>query len=158
MRVYEDTSTGRPANAVQVLLAEDDPGHARLIVSNLRNSGISNRILHFENGEELLHFLELKENGDPRIDFRKAYQLLLDVRMPKLSGDKVLAQIKQHPRLRLIPVIMLTTTDDPAEVRRCFELGCNDYVTKPVDYDEFVKVIQLLGSFLQVTTVPPLVA
>ncbi|MBZ0134947.1 MAG: response regulator [Planctomycetes bacterium] len=139
-----------------VLLAEDDPGHARLIQSNLRESGIKNPIQHFEDGAALLDFLHAKSDAAPALDFTNAYVLLLDIRMPKVSGDEALAKIKEHSQLRLIPVVMLTTTDDPKEIRRCFELGCNQYVTKPVDYDQFVTVIQRLGAFLQITCVPVL--
>lgn len=83
------------------------------------------------------------------------YLLLLDIRMPKVSGEEVLRRIREHPRLRVIPVIILTTTDDPREIRRCHELGCNEYITKPVEYDQFVAVIQRLGFFLQIVRVPP---
>jgi CheY-like chemotaxis protein len=75
--------------------------------------------------------------------------------MPKVSGEEVLRRIREHPRLRVIPVIILTTTDDPREIRRCHELGCNEYITKPVEYDQFVAVIQRLGFFLQIVRVPP---
>ncbi|MCB9893715.1 MAG: response regulator [Planctomycetes bacterium] len=141
---------------MEILLAEDDTGHATLVKSNLRNVGIRNKIRHFEDGQEVLNFLSEKENGGEHIDYENAYMLLLDIRMPKVSGDEVLRQVKQNPRLQLMPVIMLTTTDEPQEVRRCHELGCNDYITKPVDYDEFVEVIRRLGMFLQIVCVPPL--
>ena len=141
---------------MEILLAEDDSGHATLVKSNLRNVGIQNKIRHFEDGQEVLNFLSEKENGGEHIDYENAYMLLLDIRMPKVSGDEVLRQVKNNPRLQLMPVIMLTTTDEPQEVRRCHELGCNDYITKPVDYDEFVEVIRRLGMFLQIVCVPPL--
>ena len=141
---------------MEILLAEDDSGHATLVKSNLRNVGIQNKISHFEDGLEVLNFLSEKENGGEHIDYENAYMLLLDIRMPKVSGDEVLRQVKNNPRLQLMPVIMLTTTDEPQEVRRCHELGCNDYITKPVDYDEFVEVIRRLGMFLQIVCVPPL--
>ncbi|MCA8916472.1 MAG: response regulator [Planctomycetes bacterium] len=146
----------RRTHTMEILLAEDDSGHATLVKSNLRNVGIQNKIRHFEDGQEVLNFLSEKENGGEHIDYENAYMLLLDIRMPKVSGDEVLRQVKNNPRLQLMPVIMLTTTDEPQEVRRCHELGCNDYITKPVDYDEFVEVIRRLGMFLQIVCVPPL--
>jgi CheY-like chemotaxis protein len=146
------------AAEIELLLAEDDPGHARLIRNKLRDSGISNNVRHFEDGQAILDFLTEKQNGGDQVDFSHAYLLLLDIRMPKVSGDEVLKRIKSDPVLRLMPVIMLTTTDDPREVRRCHELGCNEYVTKPVDYRAFTDVIRRLGLFLQIVRVPPLEA
>lgn len=140
---------------LEILLAEDDPGHARLIQSNLRDVCIQNKILHFKDGQEIIDFLWEKHNGHETVDFSQAYLLLLDIRMPKLSGDEVLKRIKEHPDLKVLPVIMLTTTDDPTEVRRCHELGCNEYVTKPVEYSSFVEVIKRVGMFLQIVRVPP---
>ena len=74
--------------------------------------------------------------------------------MPKVDGVEVLRQIKQDPELRKLPVTMLTTTDDPKEVVRCHELGCNNYITKPIEYDSFVETVRQLGFFLSVVTVP----
>src|SRR5262249_2891555 len=80
--------------------------------------------------------------------------LLLDIKMPRLDGVEVLRQLKGDPRTALIPVIMLTTTDDPREVQRCYELGCSVYVTKPVDYQAFIEAIQRRGLFLRGVRVP----
>ena len=149
--------TGKKGKAnMEILLAEDDPGHATLVKNNLRAVGIRNTIRRFEDGQSVLNCLSDKQNGTEHVDFENAYLLLLDIRMPKISGDEVLRTIKSDDRLKVIPVIMLTTTDDPHEIRRCHELGCNDYVTKPVEYDEFVEVIRRLGMFLQIVRVPPL--
>ena len=80
--------------------------------------------------------------------------ILLDINMPRLSGIEVLGHIKKDPALSAIPVIMLTTTDNPKEVDRCYELGCNVYITKPVEYDEFVEAVKRLGLFLQIVKPP----
>jgi CheY-like chemotaxis protein len=80
--------------------------------------------------------------------------LLLDIKMPRVDGVEVLRQLKADPRTALVPVIMLTTTDDPREIQRCYELGCSVYITKPVDYQSFVEAINRLGLFLQVVRVP----
>ena len=82
------------------------------------------------------------------------YVLLLDIRMPKVDGVQVLRRLKQDAELAKIPVTMITTTDDPREVYECFRLGCSNYITKPVDYDKFVKVIRQLGLFLLVVEIP----
>ena len=74
--------------------------------------------------------------------------------MPRVDGVEVLRQLKSDPQTALVPVIMLTTTDDPREIQRCYELGCSVYITKPVDYQAFVEAINRLGLFLQVVRIP----
>jgi len=80
--------------------------------------------------------------------------LLLDIRMPRIDGTEVLRWVKSNPQTALIPVIVLTTTDDPREIQRCYELGCSVYISKPVDYVGFVEAINRLGLFLQVVQIP----
>ena len=85
-----------------------------------------------------------------------AYLLLLDIHMPRVDGVQVLSQVKADPHLRKMPVIMLTTTDDPREVARCHQLGCNHYMVKPVNYDRFSEAIIQLGHFINLVQVPGL--
>lgn len=136
-----------------ILLAEDDDGHAQLIRKNLVRAGIVNQVLHFKDGQEIMDFF-LRRGEGPHRKSGVSYILLLDIRMPKLDGVEVLAQVKADPELRKIPVTMLTTTDDPREVERCHSLGCSHYITKPVDYENFVNTIRQLGLFLAVVQVP----
>jgi CheY-like chemotaxis protein len=136
-----------------ILVAEDDEGHAGLIRKNLARAGIVNELLHFKDGQEILDFLFQKGDG-PHRRSGSAYLLLLDIRMPKVDGVQVLEQVKADPELRKLPVIMITTTDDPREVARCHALGCSNYIAKPVDYDNFVNAIRQLGLFLAVVQVP----
>jgi len=138
---------------VIILIAEDDEGHAELIRKNLVRAGIANRIVHFKDGQETVDFLFRRGTGLRRAP-GESYVLLLDIRMPKLDGTEVLEQIKADPELRKIPVIIVTTTDDPREVERCHALGCNTYITKPIEYDNFVNAIRQLGLFLAVVQVP----
>ena len=138
---------------VVILIAEDDEGHASLIKKNLKRSGISNQIIRFKNGQETLDFLFQEGRLHRRVQDSK-FVLLLDIHMPLVDGVQVLRQIKEDPELAKIPVTMLTTTDDPREVKECFRLGCNNYIAKPVDYDKFVDVIKQLGLFLMVVEVP----
>ena len=107
---------------VVILIADDDAGHARLIEKNLARGGLHNPIQRFENGQQVLDFFFKKGDG-PRRKHDTGYLLLLDIRMPKVDGIEVLRQIKQATVLRKVPVIMLTTTDDPREVERCHALG-----------------------------------
>ncbi len=136
-----------------VIIAEDDEGHATLIKKNLKRAGIGNPILHFKDGQEVIDFFFRKGNEHCRKQGAH-YLLLLDIRMPKVDGIEVLQRIKEDEELRKIPVIMVTTTDDPREVDNCHRLGCNNYITKPVDSDKFIEAIRLLGLFLLVVELP----
>ena len=138
---------------VIILIAEDDEGHAGLIRKNLARAGISNQMEHFKDGQEIVDFLFRFGDGPYRRSYTP-YILLLDIRMPKLDGTEVLKRIKEDHELRKMPVIMITTTDDPREVERCHELGCSNYITKPVEYDAFVNAVRQLGLFLAVVQVP----
>jgi CheY-like chemotaxis protein len=138
---------------VVILIADDDPGHIRLIEKNLSRAGLHNSIQKFEDGQQVLDFLFGKGKG-PRRKSDASYLLLLDIRMPKVDGIEVLRQLKEDKALRRIPVIMLTTTDDPREVSRCHALGCNNYIVKPVDYERFAEAIRNLGLFIALVEIP----
>ena len=136
-----------------ILLAEDDEGHAGLIRKNLSRAGIVNEVMHFKDGQEIIDYLFRRGEGSHR-ETGTAYILLLDIRMPRLDGVEVLKLIKADPELRKLPVIMITTTDDPYEVEQCHAYGCNNYINKPVEYVDFVNAIRQLGLFLAVVKVP----
>ena len=134
---------------VSIVMIEDDPGHARLIEKNVRRAGINNEIRHFlDGGSALAHLF------DAEVRCEGPMLILLDLNLPDMSGLEILARIKADDCLRLAPVVVLTTTDDKAEIQRCYDLGCNVYITKPVDYDQFATAIRQLGLFLQVIKVP----
>lgn len=136
---------------LRVLIAEDDDGHAELIEEALRESGVLNEIRRFRDGQELLDFLEAsRREADAPVPSPGGYLLLLDINMPRLDGVETLSRLKGDEAFREIPVIMLTTTDDPREVERCYRLGCNIYVTKPVTFPQFVETLRRLGLFLQI--------
>ena len=143
----------RMTRDVIILIADDDAGHARLIEKNLSRAGLANKILRFEDGQQILDFLFERGDG-PKRSSEAAYFILLDIRMPKVDGVEVLRQLKADSELRKIPVSMLTTTDDPREVERCHALGCNNYIVKPVDYDKFSEAIRQLGLFVSLVQVP----
>lgn len=135
-----------------ILIAEDDEGHASLIKRNLRRAGIINNMRRFADGQEALDYLMNYKNT--REEGELPLLLLLDIRMPKMDGIEVLQRIKSDSVLKKMPVIMVTTTDDPREIEVCHELGCSSYIRKPVDYDQFIDVIKQLGLFLKVVSVP----
>jgi CheY-like chemotaxis protein len=140
---------------VEILLVEDDPGHARLIEKNLRRANLSNPITFAADGEKALDFLFQRGEyvGKP---FNNSLLVLLDLNLPIVDGYQVLRQMKSDERTRSIPVVVLTTTDDAREIKRCYELGCNVFLTKPVSYERFGEAINNLGLFISVVSVPKL--
>jgi CheY-like chemotaxis protein len=145
---------------VSIILIEDDDGHATLVERNLRRAGISNGFLRFVDGQQALdYFFGDPPSGDvaskypPRQDLTN-FVVLLDLKMPRVDGFEVLRRLKGAPQTAAVPVIVLTTTDDPREIERCYELGCNVYITKPVEYDAFIEAVRRLGFFLQVVKLP----
>lgn len=137
---------------VTLLIADDDDGHAELIREHLEGAGVSNPIIRFSDGLAVWNFLSRNGAGPWRED-NQAYLLLLDIRMPKMDGVQVLKRIKSDATLHTLSVIMLTTTNDPREIRECYDLGCNSYVTKPVSYSEFAEAIKRLGMFVTIMQV-----
>ena len=88
------------------------------------------------------------------VSARRHLLILLDLNLPDMTGVDILERVKANPHTRLAPVVVLTTTDDPREIERCYELGCNVYITKPVEYDAFIEAVRRLGFFLQVVKLP----
>ncbi|MCK9419029.1 MAG: response regulator [Nitrospirae bacterium] len=140
-------------DAVTILLVEDDAGHALLIEKNLRRAGIANSIIKLDDGQQAVDFL-FKREAFSGSNHPAPLLILLDLNLPVLNGYQVLKIIKNDERTRQIPVVVLTTTDNPHEVSRCYELGCNVYVTKPVEYAKFSEAVKTLGLFLAIVKVP----
>ena len=140
-----------PHEPVHILLAEDDLGHARLIQRNLSRVGLVNQVQHVSDGQHALDFIYRQGAYHDR-PIGAPLLAILDIKMPRIDGIEVLRRIKSDPDFEKMPVIMLTTTDDPREIEKCYELGCNVYITKPVEYAAFVEAICRLGLFLQVVT------
>ena len=138
---------------LMILLVEDDDGHASLVQRNLKRAGVANQIVRVKDGQEALDYLRSQGAFAGRPDGAPLL-LLLDINMPRVDGVGVLKAVKADPALARLPVIMLTTTDDPREVDRCYQLGCSVYVTKPVQYQDFVDALTRLGMFLEIIQVP----
>jgi len=138
---------------VTIVMIEDDAGHARLIEKNIRRAGVNNDILPFTDGTSALAFL-LGDDMTGYVNRGRALLVLLDLNLPDMAGVDILKLIKGNPHLKLTPVVVLTTTDDKTEIQRCYDLGCNVYITKPVNYDNFAVAIRQLGLFFSVIQVP----
>lgn len=138
---------------VAIIMIEDDQGHARLIEKNIRRAGVTNEIVPFATGLTALSYL-LGPDGSGKVHAGLPLLILLDLNLPDMTGMDILARVRKSEHLRRVMVIVLTTTDDPAEIHRCYDLGANVYVAKPMEYEKFVNAIQQLGLFLSVVSVP----
>ena len=139
---------------VTIIMIEDDEGHARLIERNIRRSGVNNDIIPFTNGTDAMKYL-FGPDGSGFVHKGQALLILLDLNLPDMTGIDILRQVKENKFLKSAPVVILTTTDDSQEIKRCYELGCNVYITKPVNYESFANAIRQLGLFFSVIQVPP---
>lgn len=139
---------------IDILLVEDDAGHALLVQENLRKHGVVNKIYTVIDGEMALDFLY--HRGEFSVDGKAPPPglILLDLNLPKVDGFEVLRKIKSDPHLKSIPVIILTSTEDQREINKSYELGANNYITKPVDYMQFQDRITSLGLFLEIVSYP----
>jgi CheY-like chemotaxis protein len=138
---------------VVIAMIEDDEGHAHLIEKNLRRAGVNNEIVPLRDGASAIAFL-FGPNGTGLVNQSRHLLILLDLNLPDMSGIDILRRLKENEHLKISPVIVLTTTDDRVEIQRCYDLGCNVYITKPVDYEKFAHAIQQLGLFVSVIQVP----
>lgn len=138
---------------VTIVMIEDDEGHARLIEKNVRRAGVNNQIIPFMDGNSALDFLLGKDrSGEASVD--RYLLILLDLNLPDMSGIDILEKVKSNTYTKRLPVIILTTTDDEREIQRCYDLGANVYITKPVDYENFANAIRQLGLFFSVMQIP----
>ncbi len=138
---------------VCIVMIEDDEGHARLIERNIRRAGVNNEIVPFRDGTSALEYL-LGPDGSGEVSARRHLLVLLDLNLPDMTGIDILERVKANPHTRRSPVVVLTTTDDAREIQRCYDLGANVYITKPVNYEGFSNAIRQLGLFFSVMQVP----
>lgn len=129
---------------VEVLVVEDDPNDAELIARVLRKNDLAGRLVHLKDGAEAVDYLLGKkaagEGERPRV-------ILLDLKLPKLNGIEVLRRLKADERTKTIPVVVLTSSQEDRDLAEAYRLGVNSFVTKPINYDEFVKAVSELGAY-----------
>lgn len=132
---------------VEILLVEDNMGDAELTIRAFKKDHLSNKIVHLENGAEALDYLFAKGVYSHRNIQDVPNVILLDLNMPLVNGIEVLERIKGDERTRKIPVIVLTSSREDPDIEKCYSLGVNSYVVKPVEFDKFVKAVGDLGLY-----------
>ena len=138
---------------LSIVIAEDDDGHATLVRRNLKRAGLESEPVHVRDGQEMLDYVYRRGQWSGRAP-HDALVLLVDLNMPRLGGLQVLEQLKTDEALTRIPVFVLTTTDDPIELDRCYALGAAACIVKPVEYAAFSEVVQRLAQFLLMARIP----
>ena len=139
----------------RILLVEDSDNDAELVLTALSQNNLANEVIVVRDGVEALDYLyrrgmfRLRMEGNPVV-------VLLDLKLPKIDGMEVLAQLKSDPVMRVVPIVVLTSSREEPDLRRCYELGVNAYVVKPVDFHEFVDAIRGVGLFWAVINQPPI--
>jgi len=139
--VYPTLNGGKP---IEILLVEDSTEDAELTMQSLTDGRVRNRVHWVEDGEEAMAFLHRKGRyaGVPRPDL-----ILLDLNMPRKNGYEVLAEVKEDPGLKRIPVVVMTTSNDERDILRAYDRHANCYVTKPVDMDKFIEAVKSIEEF-----------
>ena len=135
------------SKTVDIILVEDNPDDAELVIRALRKSGISNALVHLKDGEEALHFLFCEGPYQGTQALPSPRLILMDLKMPKVDGLEVLRRVKSHEQLRLIPVVMLTSSKEDKDIFESYHLGANSYVVKPVEFEGLLKTVQGLGLY-----------
>jgi two-component system response regulator len=138
----------------RILLAEDNPHDAELLLDALAEHHLANEVVHVRDGAEALDYLHRRgqfadrSSGEPAV-------VLLDLKMPKVDGLEVLQEIRRDPQLKLIPVVVMTSSREEGDLLRSYQLGVNAYVVKPMKFQEFVEAVKQVGSFWAVINEPP---
>jgi two-component system response regulator len=138
-------------NQIEIILVEDNADDAMLALRALKTNNLTNKIIHLKNGEEALKFIfsgeeygGIKFTEHPKV-------ILLDLKMPKVNGIEVLDALKSNPATKSIPVVILTSSNEDPDIKRCYELGANSFIVKPVEFQNFSKTVAELGFYWTVT-------
>jgi CheY-like chemotaxis protein len=145
-----------PTEDLCILFVEDDDGHADLVMWNFEKAGIKNPLYRVKNGKLAVDFLSKSGPYSDTVDMPSPDNIVifLDINMPVMDGYEVIKWVRTNEKTKLIPIIMLTTAEDKKEVTKCYELGCNLFLKKPIDHAELTSMIQQLGAILTPMRVP----
>ena len=140
---------------IEILLVEDNMDDAEMTVHALRKNNLANKLIHMKDGEEALDFLFGTGNFIGRDVNLKPSLILLDLKMPKVDGLEVLERVKSNEATKKIPVVILTSSKEDPDVSKCYELGANSYIVKPVEFESFIKAVSELGMYWMILNQPP---
>lgn len=140
---------------IEILLVEDNQSDAEMTIRVLRKNNLANRLLHVKDGAEALDFIFAEEAYSGRHIENMPNLILLDLKLPKINGMQVLDRIKSDERTKKIPVVMLTSSKEDPDIQKCYALGVNGYVVKPVEFDAFYKTITEVGLYWMIVNQPP---
>lgn len=143
------------ADQVEILLVEDSAEDAELTLRALKKHNLANRIHHAKDGVEALDFLFARGSHTAPSPLRMLRVVLLDLKLPRVDGIEVLSQMRADPRTKLVPVVVLTSSREDPDISRCYALGVNSYIVKPVEFEEFIKVVSSLGLYWLLLNQPP---
>ena len=141
-------------NIIEILFVEDNIDDATLTLRALKKNGLSNAIIHVKDGAEALDFMYKNGEYALRRNEQTPKLILLDLKMPKVSGIEVLEKIKSDPMFKSIPVVILTSSKEDPDIKKCYELGANSYIVKPVEFESFTKVVVELGLYWLILNQP----
>lgn len=142
-------------NAVEILLVEDNPNDAELTIRGLRKNKIANHILHISDGAEALDFFFAEGKYEGRNVNLTPKIVILDLKLPKVSGIEILQKVKSDKRTKSIPIVVLTSSKEERDIVESYKYGANSYIVKPVDFDKFAEAIKKLGLYWLLLNEPP---
>lgn len=134
-------------DAIEILLVEDNMDDALLTIRALKKKNLSNNIHHLKDGAEALEYIFGQLDADPNAVLGKPKVILLDLKMPRVNGLEVLERIKSDERTKTIPVVVLTSSNQDPDIEKCYALGANSYIVKPVGFDNFMSTVSELGMY-----------
>lgn len=140
---------------VEILLVEDNVNDAELTIRALKKNNIANNLVHLQDGQEALDFVFAEGNYSNRTIENAPKVILLDLKMPKVNGIQVLQKIRSDERTKKIPVVVLTSSKEDPDIQKCYSLGVNSYVVKPVQFEAFIKAVTDLGLYWMLLNQPP---
>jgi len=131
----------------EILLVEDDPNDTELVMRAFKQNKLTNKVQHVSDGAEALEYIFATDRYSARDIAIPPKVILLDLKLPKINGLEVLEKIKSDDRTKTIPVVVLTSSREDVDLQKCYKLGVNSYIQKPVDFDTFVKVLSSAGLY-----------
>jgi two-component system, response regulator len=140
---------------VEVILVEDNADDAELTIRELKKQNLANKFIHLQDGAEALDFIFGTGHYEGKGMTNTPKVILLDLKMPKVNGIEVLQKLKSNPHTKIIPIVILTSSAEDPDIAKCYQLGASSYIVKPMEFNEFTKVIANLGLYWMVLNKPP---